>query len=91
MKNTGFIIPSLCLLFISATSNAQDCEALATQGNCSFYRECLEKRIPGGVGGYPLNYGERYCERFDNNIDCFNMKVTFCISICICLLSVPMA
>ena len=79
MDISGLIIPSLCLLFISATANAQDCQALATQGNCSFYRECVEKRIPGGVGGYSLYYGERYCKRFDDNIECFNMKVLYAI------------
>ena len=55
--------------------NADDCETLVSQGDCSFYRECVEERIPGGETGYALGYGEKYCKRFDETLDCFESEV----------------
>jgi len=34
------------------------------RGTCTFYRECLEAKYHCGEQGYPLGYGEHYCETF---------------------------
>ncbi|KAH9479093.1 hypothetical protein JR316_0007672 [Psilocybe cubensis] len=34
------------------------------RGQCDFYRECLESKFHCGPKGYPLGYGEKYCEKF---------------------------
>ena len=60
------------LTFIFGLGNAQDCTALAAAGNCDFYPQCVEARIPCG---YALNYGEKYCHRFANVLSCFSPEV----------------
>lgn len=32
---------------------------------CGFYRECVEQTFKCGSRGYPLGYGEKYCQRFN--------------------------
>lgn len=32
--------------------------------NCSFYADCLESRYNCGPDGYPIGYGQKYCEKF---------------------------
>ena len=32
--------------------------------SCTFYRDCLEDRYHCGPDGYPLSYGQPYCEKF---------------------------
>ncbi|KAF7297985.1 hypothetical protein HMN09_01019400 [Mycena chlorophos] len=32
--------------------------------NCSFYADCLETRYHCGPTGYPLGYGQKYCDAF---------------------------
>ncbi|KDR81155.1 hypothetical protein GALMADRAFT_241715 [Galerina marginata CBS 339.88] len=39
------------------------------RGQCGFYRDCLEARFHCGPEGYPLGYGEKYCEKFSNARD----------------------
>lgn len=34
------------------------------RGQCGFYRDCLESKFHCGSEGYPLGYGEKYCEKF---------------------------
>ncbi|PPQ80729.1 hypothetical protein CVT25_001849 [Psilocybe cyanescens] len=34
------------------------------RGQCAFYRDCLESRFHCGSEGYPLGYGEKFCEKF---------------------------
>lgn len=31
---------------------------------CTFYRDCLETRYHCGASGYPIGYGEHYCQAF---------------------------
>jgi len=35
--------------------------------DCSFYVNCLESRYKCGPTGYPLQYGEKFCEKFSSN------------------------
>lgn len=74
------MIPGVVLIYIFSavivnSAVAHDCEMLASQGDCSFYRQCVERRIPGGSTGYSLSFGEKYCERFEKNLECFDSKV----------------
>ena len=48
---------------------------LAAQGDCSFYRKCVETKMYCGDNGYAINYGERYCKRFEEYHNCFNIEV----------------
>ncbi len=32
--------------------------------DCDFYPSCLEERFQCGPEGYPIDYGQKYCERF---------------------------
>ncbi|KAF8886315.1 hypothetical protein BD779DRAFT_1471176 [Infundibulicybe gibba] len=32
--------------------------------NCSFYSTCIESKYHCGASGYPLSYGQKYCEKF---------------------------
>ena len=51
------------------------CEQWASQGNCSFYPKCVEKRIPCGPDGYALGYAGKYCVRFTEAIPKFTLEV----------------
>lgn len=35
-----------------------------TYGSCTFYADCLESRYHCGQSGYPIGYGQHYCEAF---------------------------
>jgi len=35
------------------------------RGQCSFYEDCLETRYHCGADGYPLDYGKKYCNKFN--------------------------
>ena len=63
------------IIFILGSGNAQDCTALAAEGNCNVYPQCAEARIPCDTTGYALNYGQRYCTRFVSSLKCFNSEV----------------
>ena len=71
------------LTFIFGLGNAQDCTALAAAGNCDFYPQCVETRIPCDTTGYALNYGEKYCRRFANFLSCFSPEVYCLNKLCI--------
>ena len=34
---------------------------------CAFYANCLESRYHCGPDGYPIGYGQRYCQKFSDN------------------------
>ena len=53
---------------------AQDCTALAFNGDCGFY-DCLNTRFQCTDTDYPIAYGKRYCERFESKKSCFTGKV----------------
>ncbi|KAG4067139.1 hypothetical protein HA402_000130 [Bradysia odoriphaga] len=59
-------------------SVARDCEqdspalCLPKPNDCSFYRICLEKRVPCGDDGYALGFGEFYCQAFKENSNRFS-------------------
>ena len=63
------------LTFIFGLAHAQNCTALAAAGNCDFYPQCVEARIPCGTTGYALNYGEKHCHRFESFSSCFSPEV----------------
>lgn len=41
---------------------------------CTFYANCLESRYHCGPDGYPIGYGQHYCEKFSNNTELFNER-----------------
>ena len=62
--------------------HAQGCAQLAEQGDCSFYRQCVENRVPCGANGYAISYGEEYCKRFQMDTTCFDSQVYSCALCC---------
>lgn len=58
-----------------ATGQATDCASLAANGDCTFYTECVEGRIPCGSSGYALAYGNHFCNAFGELSDSFNAEV----------------
>ena len=49
------LISLATLTFLFGLGDSQDCTALAAAGNCDFYPQCVEARIPCGSSGYALN------------------------------------
>ena len=58
------------------TAKAPNCTALANDGNCDFYTQCVEPKSQCGTNGYPLAYGNKYCHRFVNERSCFTSAVS---------------
>lgn len=53
--------------FLSMTSYGEvpaSCFRPRTSLSCEFYSDCMEKQFQCGSQGYPLQYGQKYCERF---------------------------
>ena len=70
------------VLYLTVTVKAQDCIALANDGNCDFYTQCVEPRFQCGTIGYPLAYGDKYCHHSTNKQSCFTTDVSFkCFSL----------
>ncbi|KAJ9656217.1 hypothetical protein H2201_008608 [Coniosporium apollinis] len=42
--------------------------------SCNFYRDCAEGQLGCGAGGYPLQFGERKCHDFMNNLAHFSAE-----------------
>jgi len=49
-SNTTFVAPAECFN--------------PPPDSCSFYFDCLESRYHCGPSGYPIGYGQKYCEKF---------------------------
>jgi hypothetical protein len=49
-------------LFARQTSNSTECSN-PQPNDCSFYAECVEARYHCGSTGYPLDYGQKYCQK----------------------------
>ena len=64
------------VLYLAVIVKAEDCTALANDGNCDFYTQCVEPRFQCGTNGYPLAYGDRYCRNFTNKQSCFTSAVS---------------
>ena len=62
--------------YLLSATTAQDCTALANAGNCDFYTQCVEPKFQCGSIGYSLNYGDRYCRKFDQESSCFTLNVS---------------
>ncbi|KAG8215824.1 hypothetical protein J3R82DRAFT_7766 [Butyriboletus roseoflavus] len=41
---------------------------------CAFYADCLESRYQCGPTGYPIGYGQYYCQKFSDNRTLFDPK-----------------
>lgn len=79
-KSMKIYIISCCIFFcVHGASATTDCQALANDGDCSFYSQCVENKIPCGINGYALSYGDKFCELLTaEQLDkggCFDSKV----------------
>ncbi|KAG9315146.1 hypothetical protein JVU11DRAFT_4269 [Chiua virens] len=41
---------------------------------CAFYADCLESRYQCGLAGYPIGYGQYYCQKFSNESTLFDTR-----------------
>ena len=64
------------ILTLTVAVKAQDCTALANDGNCDFYTQCVEPRFQCDTNEYPLAYGNGYCHNFTNKERCFTTAVS---------------
>ncbi|CAG8781697.1 5888_t:CDS:2, partial [Gigaspora rosea] len=39
---------------------------------CNFYKECLENKFHCGTNGYPIQYGDKNCNKFLNALNQFS-------------------
>ena len=56
------------LLILPLQSRAEfpaSCPRMTTPNDCGFYTECLETQNQCGPSGYPLGYGLKYCNKFN--------------------------
>ena len=67
------------VLYLIVTVKAQDCTALANDGNCNFYTQCVEPRFQCDTNGYPLVYGDRNCNDLINIKSCFTPAVSILV------------
>ena len=65
------------VLSLTVTVKAQNCTALANDGNCDFYTLCVERRTQCGTNEYGLACGDRYCCDFNNS--CFTTAVSILV------------
>lgn len=47
----------------SAAADQPSCSNPA-ENSCTFYSDCLEKKVQCGPSGYPIGYGAKYCQKF---------------------------
>lgn len=71
-----FFFTVLLLTACSLAVADESCQDMAVSGNCNFYSQCVEKRVPCGPNGYALGYGGKYCVKFGEYIDCFTQDVS---------------
>ncbi|KAF8962393.1 hypothetical protein BDZ97DRAFT_1824858 [Flammula alnicola] len=51
---------------VQPTSNSTNNECSdPPRGQCTFYADCLEAQYHCGAQGYPIGYGQQYCEKFN--------------------------
>ena len=55
---------------------ADNCQDMAAKGICSFYPQCVESRFPCGSNGYALGYGNKYCNIFVEDVNCYTSDVS---------------
>jgi hypothetical protein len=64
------VVPSLAASLVER----QGCSTCKPSGDtCSFYN-CVESRYSCGPEGYPLGYGLKYCNGFQENLSSFSSK-----------------
>jgi len=53
------------LLTLLVAALTQDCKNLPfAPKNCDYYTQCLEPKFKCGPTGYPIGYGNKYCNKF---------------------------
>ena len=84
MKCANIVFLLVFFFFLAIEIKAQDCQTLANEGHCGFYKECVEKESCCGSKWYPLAFGDKYCKNFEKEIKCFDNEVllyNFCLVI----------
>ena len=79
-KMMSLLALSITLVLFTAhhgiNAAADVCQDMAVKGNCSFYPQCVEKRFPCGPNGYALGYGNKYCNIFVKDANCYTSDVS---------------
>src|SRR5690606_39768157 len=74
MKFFSTIVSALLLVPVMVTASpiteratpaifARQSSCTAPTGKCSFYNDCIEKKVKCGNDGYALDYGKVYCDK----------------------------
>ncbi|KAF2796013.1 hypothetical protein K505DRAFT_348244 [Melanomma pulvis-pyrius CBS 109.77] len=58
---------------VKSASTKPSCSEPA-ENTCTFYPNCLEKRVKCGASGYPIGYGLKYCKKFTDARPKFTKK-----------------
>ena len=58
------LLPLILARNIPERLTARDECSAPVRDTCTFYRNCLEARYHCGPSGYPIGYGEHYCQAF---------------------------
>ncbi|KIY74369.1 hypothetical protein CYLTODRAFT_484685 [Cylindrobasidium torrendii FP15055 ss-10] len=56
----------LTLLSAGAMAGSVAAPCTPVRGSCAFYTDCLEANYHCGEEGYPLGYGNKYCNKFSD-------------------------
>lgn len=79
-RMTQILLSSLlvfaCLQSVITQGQPTDCRSLAENGQCTFYTNCVEVRVPCGSSGYAVGYGYHFCNAFEELRGNFNQEVT---------------
>ncbi|ORZ08670.1 hypothetical protein BCR42DRAFT_424660 [Absidia repens] len=69
--NLAPVLAVLVMMLVSFCHGDLDCSS-PPPGSCAFYAECLESKYHCGTAGYPIGYGQKFCEVFEREADKFS-------------------
>lgn len=77
MKKNMFF--SLLFLFVFPNFiKPQTCIDYVESSDCLFYSKCLEESYKCGDKGFPLKYGDYYCNRLFEKLEIFSITAQYC-------------
>jgi hypothetical protein len=59
------------ILLISYADGTNNCVNPLPR-SCAFYKECLETKYQCGPEGYPIGFGQKFCQVFEREVDKFS-------------------
>lgn len=75
-KNIFFNLLLFCVII--NLMKTQTCIDYVDSPDCLFYTKCLEETYNCGEAGFPLKYGDNYCNRLFENLEHFSITAEYC-------------